>query len=207
MKKENKKRNFKLTKNLKNKAFKVPVDYFKTVEDGVLGQLKAENLNVNSKKNIFKTPKNYFNSVEDIVIAKLKAEVLTKNNTNNEIPKDYFNEVEASIFSKINSENKPKVILLKSRVLKFILPVAIAASFLLIIILNSNSKTVTFDSLASKDIVNYFENDNATFDPLTVASLYTESELDNENISTTITNEEVVEYLTEEDLEQITYEN
>jgi|GEM_PF-725522 len=208
MKKENKNRDFKLKKKPKtNVGFKVPLDYFKTIEDGVFAQLNTENLNIKPSKTTFTTPKNYFDSVEDVVFAKLKAEVLTQNNTNTEIPKDYFNNVEASIFSKLNSENTPKVISLKSRVLKFMLPVAIAASFLLIIILNNNSKTVTFNSLASDDIVNYFENDNANFDPLTVATLYSEDELDNKNISTTITNDEVVDYLIEEDLEQITYEN
>jgi hypothetical protein len=208
MKKENKHSNFKLTKNLKNnEAFKVPVGYFNTVEDGVFAQVKAEKLHVNSSKNAFKTPKNYFNSVEDIVIAKLKAEVLNKTKTDNQIPDEYFNSIEGSILSKIKSENKSKVIPLKSRILKYMVPIAIAASFLLIIVLNNNSKTLSFDSLASDDIVNYFENDNAAFDPLTVASLYTESELDNETISAAITNDEVVDYLSEEDLEQITYEN
>ncbi len=197
----------KLSKNsLKKTGFKIPDKYFDTIEDAVFAELKAENFHENSNKNIFKTPKKYFNSVEDIVIAKLKAEAIQTNNKDtNEIPKNYFNSVEETVLSKINSETK--VISLKNMLVKVIAPIAIAASLLLIFTLNTKQNSISFDSLATADIENWIDNGNIDIDALNMDSIYSDIELNNDMYSASLSDEEVLDYLYEEDLEEIIYEN
>jgi len=203
MKTENKHSNFKVTKSqVKNTGFKVPMNYFNTVEEAVLSKLSSDKF---SKKNGFNVPDNYFNSLEDIVLTKLKAEAIQKNSTNT-IPDNYFATVEDDVLNKIKSERKPKVIHLKY-ITKIVAPIAIAASLLLLMYLNTTSKTYTLDNISTASIENYFEDGENDIDILSIASLYTESELEEESYDSTITNTEVEKYLSKEDLEDIIYEN
>ena len=194
--------------SLKKSGFEIPTNYFDTIEDAVFAELKAENLQNKTTKKAFKTPENYFNSLEDIVIAKLKAEAIQLGNErSNEIPEDYFKAVEETIFTKIKTT--PKVISLKSRFVKFVIPIAIAASLLLIVTLNTNSNqdSISFDSLTTTDIENWIENGNIDIDALTRASIYSDIELNNNSYTSSISDEEVLDYLNNEDLELIIYEN
>ena len=190
--------------SLKKSGFEIPSNYFETIEDGVIAKLKAENLTLIKTRESFQTPKNYFNSIEDIVITKLKAEALNTKN-HNTLPENYFETLENKVITKIKTT--PKVISLKSRFIKFAAPIAIAASLLLIFILNNTSTNVTFESLASSEIENWIDNGSIDIDALTIASLYPEIELNDEIYSDSLSDEEVLEYLSQEDLENILYEN
>ncbi len=154
----------------------------------------------------FEIPENYFDSLEDIVIAKLKAEAL-QNNVENaaEITDNYFSSVEDTISAKIKSNSK--VISLKNKFTRIAAPLAIAASLLLIFMLNNNSQNITFDSLASSDIENWIDNGGIDIDAYSIASIYPEIELTNDMYSDTLSDDEVLDYLYEEDLEDIIYEN
>lgn len=203
MKKENRHSNFKLSKNsVKATGFKIPMDYFKTIEGEVISKLATEKF---TKKHNFAIPHDYFNSLENIVITKLKAESIQKNKTD-EIPSNYFNEIENKIINKLESKKRSKVVSLKT-ITKIIAPIAIAASLLLLVYLNSTSKPFTIDSLSTASIENYFENGQNNIDILSIAALYTVDELNKESFDTNITNAEVENYLSEEDLEEIIYEN
>ena len=203
MKKENKHSNFKLTKSqMKNSGFKVPMDYFDEIENDVISKLNTEKF---SKKNNFNVPNNYFNSIENIVVTKLKAEAIQKKETTI-IPDNYFDEIENHVFHKLKSEKKSKVITLKN-LTKIIAPIAIAASLLLLVYLNTTTKKYTFDSLPTAAIENYFENGENDVDILSMASLYTEDELEDSTININLSNTAVENYLSEEDLENIIYDN
>jgi hypothetical protein len=204
MRAKNKHSNFKLTKSqIKTSGFKVPIDYFDEIENDVISKLNTEKF---SKRNNFNVPNDYFNEVEDIVVAKLKAEAIQKNDATI-IPDNYFDKIEDKVFNKLKSEKKSKVITLK-KFTKFIAPIAIAASLLLLVYLNTTSKKYTFDSISTAAIESYFENGGNDVDVLSIASLYTEDELKNEEIfDSTVTDSVVVNYLSEENLEEIIYEN
>lgn len=203
MNKKSKHSNFKLPKKSEvNTGFKIPVDYFKNTENEVVSKLTTEKF---SKENNFEIPQDYFSNIEDVVLGKLKAEAIQNNKMDN-IPDNYFDTLENRVFAKLNKEKKPKVISLKS-ISKLVAPIAIAASLLLFIYLNTTSKSFTMDSLSTASIENYFENDQADLNILSIASLYTEDELNEETLTSDITNTEVENYLSEEDLENIIYEN
>jgi hypothetical protein len=204
MRAKNKHTNFKLTKpQVKTSGFKIPMDYFDEIENDVVSKLNTEKF---SKRNNFNVPNDYFNEVEDIVVAKLKAEAIQKNDATI-IPDNYFDKIEDKVFNKLKSEKKSKVITLK-KFTKFIAPIAIAASLLLLVYLNTTSKKYTFDSLPTAAIESYFENGGNDVDVLSIASLYTEDELKNDEIfDSTVTDSVVVNYLSEENLEEIIYEN
>ncbi|WP_303316022.1 hypothetical protein Q4Q34_13210 [Flavivirga abyssicola] len=54
--------------NIKGTGFKVPDDYFNTLEDVILSDIK---LNKMSKDSGFKLPEDYFNNLEDTIIDKV----------------------------------------------------------------------------------------------------------------------------------------
>jgi hypothetical protein len=192
--------------SLKKSGFEIPDKYFDTIEDAVFAELKADKFQKKSQKETFKTPDDYFDNVEDIVIAKLKAEAIqNKNIYNTETPKDYFNSVDETIFSKIKTETK--VVSLKNRLTKIIAPLAIAASLLLIFTLNNQEKSITFESLATSDIENWIYNGNVEIDALSIASIYPNIEISDIIYTSTVTEEEYIDYLNSEDLELIMYEN
>ena len=190
--------------SLKKTGFELPENYFETVEDTVIATLKTENLQNKINSKTFKTPGNYFNSIEDIVLAKLKAEVI-QNKNDNQIPENYFETLETKVISEIKTA--PKVISLKTKLTKFIAPIAIAASLLLVFVLNNNSTTVSFESLAVTDIESWIDNGNIDIDALNMASIYPDIELDTKMYSVSLTDEEVLDYLYEENLEELIYEN
>jgi len=190
--------------SLKKTGFEIPENYFDSVEDAVMAELKAETLLKKENKKAFKTPDNYFDSIEDIVITKLKAEAIQHDNETT-IPGNYFQTIEDNVLTKIKTT--PKVISLKSRFIKFAAPLAIAASLLLIFTLNTEQDSITFESIAASDIESWIENGNIDIDALNIASIYPEIELNNEIYSSSLTDEEVLEYLYEENLEEIIYEN
>ncbi|WP_299523155.1 hypothetical protein [uncultured Lutibacter sp.] len=190
--------------SLEKVGFEIPENYFDSIEDAVIAELKSENLLKKETEKTFKTPENYFNSIEDIVLAKLKAAAI-QNNTESTIPKNYFDTLEDQVLSKIKTT--PKVISLKSRFIKFVVPIGIAASLLLFFVLNNNSAPLTFESLASSEIETWIDNGNIDIDALSIASIYPEIELKSDIYSSSLSDDEVLEYLNDEDLENLIYEN
>jgi len=189
---------------LKKAGFEIPKNYFDAIEDAVIAEITAENFQNINNRETFITPQDYFDTLEAIVLAKLKASAI-QNTNKTIIPKNYFDTIEDSVLNKIKT--KPKVISLKNKFIKFTVPIGIAASLLLVFVLNNKATTVTFESLASSEIETWIDNGNIDIDALSIASIYPEIELTNEIYSDSLSDDEVLEYLDDEDLEGIIYEN
>lgn len=189
---------------LKKNGFEIPENYFETIEDGVLAKLKTAKFPTKIKLNAFNTPEKYFNTVEDIIITKLKAEAIHGKRSTS-IPEKYFDTLEETVLTKIKDE--AKIISLKRKLTKFIAPIAIAASLLLLFILKNDTPKITFNSLDSTEIEDWIYNGSVDIDALSIVSMYPEIELDSEMLSTSISDNEVLEYLNEEDLDGILYKN
>jgi len=189
--------------SLKKNAFKVPENYFSTIEDDVFATISLENMLQKDSTSNFKTPTDYFDTIEEITIAKLKAEVI-QNKEKSQLPDGYFDTIEDLVLTKIKKNEK--VISIK-RIAKYFAPLAIAASLLLIFVLQTNQKTVTFDSLATTEIEQFIESGLIDINIENLAIAFSDVEYPTKNITTSMSDEEVLEYLTIEDLETIIYDD
>jgi len=185
----------------KEPGFKVPNGYFNSVEDGVIAELNASKIK-NNKSN-FNVPENYFSTFEDEVVAKLKAQSFEIEN-NRKVPENYFNTLEDKVIAKINT--KPKLITLNT-VTKYFAPLAIAASFLIIFLLNNNSNNVTFESIASSEIEEFIHLGNIDYDAESLTTVFPDVEIDDSNFISSLSDNDVLEYLNENNLEELFFEN
>ena len=76
-----------------------------------------------------------------------------------------------------------------------------------IFVLKKNQKTVTFDSLATTEIEQFVESGLIDINIENLAIAFSDIEFPTKNITTSISDEEVLAYLTIEDLETIIYED
>tara|TARA_R110001583_G_scaffold17310_7_gene70180 strand:+ start:8244 stop:8861 length:618 start_codon:yes stop_codon:yes gene_type:complete len=187
----------------KSTGFQVPENYFDSIEDGVVAELKSININTQTTNLNFNTPSNYFDSLEDLVVTKLKAQSF-KPKKDISIPDNYFETIEDKVLSKL--KNKSKIITLK-KVVKYVTPIAIAASFLLIFLLNNNSSTITFDSIASSEIEKFIENGNIDYDAESLALVFPDVELDDHDFISSISDNDVLNYLNENEIDELFFEN
>ena len=155
------------------------------------------------KKGEFNLPDQYFESIEDIIIAKLKAAAL-ENNKSRSIPSAYFDTVEDAVLNKLT---KKKVIFSIKNITKYVVPITIAASLLLFIILNNTDNTVTFDSISTLDIENSIENGFINIDAENLATIFPDIDFNEDDFHASFTDDEVLEYLNSEDLDEIIYDN
>lgn len=176
-------------------GFSVPNDYFNKVETTTTFDL----LNPN-KGQVFNTPENYFDTIEDSIFEKIQ-----KNETEFSIPKDYFDTIEEKVFSKIH--NQPKVINLKTRILKQMLPIAAAASILLFFSLQFlNTKAVEtdiFTTLETSEIENWIANNELDLYTYDIASIYEDKDFENLEISSLYEDDEMLNYLNDVDVESL----
>ncbi len=156
------------------------------------------------KESGFKVPNNYFNSIENAVFAEILASEINVEKPNFNTPENYFNSLEDKVIDKINS--KPKVISLK-KITKYIAPIAIAASFLIIFLINKNSTNITFESIASSEIEEFIDLGNIDYDAESLAIIFPNVELDDTNFISSLSDSDVLEYLNENNLEELFYEN
>jgi Glu-tRNA(Gln) amidotransferase subunit E-like FAD-binding protein len=190
--------------SLKNNPFKLSENYFESIEDEVSAKIKSQNSKNILSEQVFKVPENYFESLEDVLIAKLKAEALQRNKIE-AIPKTYFDAVEDEVLMKI--KRNLKVVSLKNRISKYAVPIAIAASLLLLIILKNNDNTITFDSIETSDIEESITDGLIDIDAENVATIFPDIEINDTNLVAALSDDEVLEYLSNEDLDEIIYEN
>ena len=191
-------------------SFKIPKGYFDTVEDTVFAKLSAEKL---SDKEGFSTPETYFDNIEDSVLERIKEEkslqstLPANKQTGFSIPENYLKTVEGTIITKLNDDKKPvRVIDFRTVLLKRIVPFTAAAAVLLLVYINYNTKTTSFDSIASTDIEQWIENDLIIFDTYEIAEVYNDTELENSILYKGDENE-LMEYLDGTDIESLLFEN
>ena len=188
-------------KNLKETGFKAPDGYFDTVEDAIFAQLASEKF---PGKEGFTVPPSYFNEVENNVLKKLDQEKIQKE-TGHKVPEAYFETIEDRVIAKLKDE-KPvaKVIDFRSILLKRIIPFAVAASLLLFLVLNSNHEDISLDNVATTEIEQWIDNDLIALDSYEIAEVYSDVELDNQDI---FADEEIMDYLDDKNVENIILEN
>jgi hypothetical protein len=187
----------------KENCFKVPNNYFNNFEEQILSETKLLNFNIKNN-NFFKIPNNYFDGVETIVISKLKAEIIQENKEK-AVPKNYFDSVEDAVLTKINASKK--LTISKSILLKFISPVAIAASLLLIFNIFYQSKKITFETISTSEIDHWVENNLMEAESYQIANIYDEVTLELTNFGESITDEDVLNYLHQEDIDNLLLDN
>lgn len=185
----------------KKHGFSVPDTYFNTIEDGVLAEINTSKINLDKRN--YKVPDNYFKNIEDTIISKLKVQALEKAATN-AVPEDYFETLEDRVLDKINDTSKVKTL---KRISKYIAPIAIAASFLLIFLLKNTPSTITFDDLTTTEIEDFIDNDMLYYDAESIALVFPEVTLEDTNFISTLSDSEVENYLNENDLESLLLEN
>ncbi|MGV6846349.1 MAG: hypothetical protein ACWA42_09530 [Lutibacter sp.] len=188
--------NLKITKT----GFVAPKNYFNNLEDTVLTKI---NLSNTKKESAFSIPEDYFGNVEDRVLAKLKSEKLYENVEDSSIPENYFENFEERVFEKLKTKNK---VVSLNRFLKIAAPILAAASLALILFLNRNNSSINFDTLQTASIENYFESNFDGIDETNLMALYNEN-ITSVNLNDNLTDSAVENYLSEEDLDNLLYEN
>jgi hypothetical protein len=188
-------------KKLKETGFKAPDGYFDTVEDAIFAQIATEKF---PGKEGFTVPPSYFKEVENNVLKKLDQEK-TQKVTGHKIPEAYFETIEDRVIAKLKDE-KPvaKVIDFRSILLKRIIPFAAAASLLLFLVLNSIHEDISLENVATTEIEQWIENDLIALDAYEIAEVYSDVELDNQDI---FADEEIMDYLDDMNVEKIILEN
>jgi len=204
--KRNKLRHIKPSAN----SFKIPEGYFDTIEDAVFSKLSAEKL---SDTEGFSTPDSYFENVENNILEKIQkeksqqAKLPSSKKAGFILPENYLKSVEGTISDKLKDDTKQvKVVNFRTTLIKRIIPFAVAASLLLFVILNYNSKTTSFDTVAATEIEQWIEDDLITFETAEIAEVYNDTELENQVFSSEDENE-LVDYLNGTDIESLLFEN
>lgn len=150
----------------KGTGFKTPKNYFNTIEHSVETKLTKEGFPVKAN---FKTPENYFESVEENVFKKLDTK---------EIPEGYFDAIEDRVFEKLKEEKAPKVIDFTTRFKKVFIPIAVAASLLLLVIFNYNTGNNTeVPTIASAEVDAMIEDDYITLDSYEIAEVFNDVDI------------------------------
>ncbi len=189
--------------------FKLPKDYFKTVEEIISSTVYLQQKHTSDSK-IMSVPNGYFDSIETSIVSKLKEEEVEetkKQALSNTIPTDYFETLEDRVFKRLP---KPKRITPFKKVLKTAFaPIAIAASLLLIVTLGNLHKAnpiSTFDTISSNDIEAWIASGDLFFDTEDFTELITDKTLEFDTFSNIYTDEQAMEFLGETDLENILFE-
>ena len=201
---------------LKENSFKVPENYFNSVEDTVFEKLTSEILPLKTLNQEFKIPADYFNTIEEGVLAELKIRNLLKEDVKSgfETPPNYLDSLENKINLQLQLSDKKtdknqnkktvKVISLRKRMLNYFVPIAAAASIVLVFSLQFKTQKVTFDSLANSEIDNLIDNGAIDIDAYKVALLDPEIKFD---ITNNLSNDEMENYLDRQDLDNLVTDN
>ncbi|MGB0879042.1 MAG: hypothetical protein ACPGTO_00570 [Polaribacter sp.] len=177
--------------------------------------MKNENQNnidyLNKKTNRdvgFSVPQNYFENLEDAVLVKLAEDHFVKTK-GFEVPDSYFDTLEDTILAKVSTSKKEiKIISFKKQILKLI-PIAVAASVILFISLNSfifNKNEDPFEKLDDNDIENWISNNIDLINDTDIA--YADINFDEtEMIPNSISNDDLENYLSNQDNISLILEN
>jgi hypothetical protein len=159
----------------------------------------------------FKTPEGYFDEVTDRILDRIKNEegagIPEKDGF--VIPEGYMDKMEKEVLSKVKTSETP-VISLRPYRNHLLVAASIAAIFVLVIRLQWNdTKSITFDDLASTDIETYFETREIGFTSYEIAEVIPVNTIDlNEFMETGVDDENIMDYLEDsiDDLEELNLE-
>lgn len=166
----------------KNKSgFKVPNQYFENFEKNLLNKLgeidKDQTISELPSQSGFKVPKGYFDSLEDIILSNLKTDA--------------------------EKRQKGKLVsLFSKKVIVYTVSIAAMIAIILSISINKKSITPNINSLDVADIQSYIIEGNIEFSTEDIASLLDENQdFDDTFENKSISDEEVLEYLSQEELD------
>ena len=170
---------------------------------------------VSLKSSAFKIPENYFESFEDGVIAELKSQELAQkyHRNNFEISEEYFESIDNQVINKLNkypevNKKQPKLRTLQKPFIKYIVGGAIAASMALFFIVNTKeTNNVTFDSLTTNEIENSINDGIVIVNQVTLAAAFPDVDFSTNTPILSISDDDIYEYLSSENIETIIYEN
>lgn len=197
---------------LKPEPFLLAEGALNDVEITVLAELLESKLK--SKigiQNPFKVNENYFENFEDSIIDSIIDSLENQHNksikSTLKVPENYFENFEQRVLSKLNSttENKKvKVISLRSKIIKISATITVAASLALFFIFNQQQNDdLTFDSLALSEIEEWIDQDQLDLDAYQIAAVYTETKLQPNIINSTINEDELEEFLRNENINEL----
>lgn len=193
---------------LKPEPFLLAEGALNDVEITVLAELLESKLK--SKigiQNPFKVNENYFDNFEDSIIDSLENQHNKSIKSTLKVPENYFENFEQMVLSKLNSttENKKvKVISLRSKIIKISATITVAASLALFFIFNrQQNDDLTFDSLALSEIEEWIDQDQLDLDAYQIAAVYTETKLQPNIINSTINEDELEEFLRNENINEL----
>ena len=157
------------------------------------------------KKNSFNTPEGYFESFNERLMARIQQEATDETSSiipktdGFGVPEGYFDDVVPKVLSR-TTEEKGKVIQLKSYRKVYYGAAAVAAVFLLIFGFNwkTEASPVTFDDLANTEIDAYFDNNRIDMSSYELAEMVSFENVQlNDMLEDDLSGEVILEYLDE----------
>lgn len=196
---------------LKSEPFILPDGALNEVEISVLAELLESKLKSKTGiQNSFKAPKNYFENFEDSFFESLENQHHKSVKSTLKVPENYFENFEQKVLSKLKNttENKEvKVISLRSRIMKISTTIAVAASLALFFIFNQQQNDdLSFDSLALSEIEEWIDQDKLDLDAYQIAAVYTETKLQPNLLEAAINEDDLEEFLKNENINELLYE-
>ena len=183
-----------ILKSLKNKenGFTVPEGYLENFE------VRLEQKIIESKTG-FTLPKDYLENLDSVILSK----VSKTTNTGFKTPDNYFESVDSKILNRFELNKKSRVISIIQTPLFKGMTYAIAASLVLFFGIKSFYFTNTdsdFDSVTTAQIDSWVEDDLLTFSTYDIAENLTDIDY---NMSANFSDEEILDYLDNTDIENL----
>lgn len=196
---------------VKPEAFILPDGALNDIEISVLSELLESKLKSKiGTINPFKVNETYFENFEDSISNSLENRNTKSVKTTLKVPDYYFENFEQKVLLKLKNttENKEvKVISLRSRIIKISATIAVAASLAIFFIFNQQqTDDISFDSLALSEIEEWINQDQLDLDAYQIASVYTETKLQSNLLNSTINEDELEEFLKNENINELIYE-
>lgn len=189
MKKENK-----ILNSIKDKGtgFTLPENYLENFE------FHPKKTIIDSKTG-FSIPKEYFENLETAVVSK----VLKINSSGFKTPNNYFKTIDNKILKKLDINNQSKVFSILKKPLFRVVSYAMAASFVLFLglkIFYSTELNSDFDSVTVAQIDTWIDEDLISFSNYDIADNFADADF---SFETNISDEELLDYLEQTDIENL----
>jgi len=183
------KNKYKLSDIKKTEIFGVPDAYFENFDEKIFKELSDIN-----KNKEFEIPEDYFEEFDLRILSKIsETEEFS-------VPDNYFNNFENRLNEKIEEENREvKVISLKERIKQLAYIAGTAAAIIILALIFTNQKNNTFE------INTLIDNNTLLLSDQELYSLLSDEEIEINSISYTssLNEDEVIDYLSTSDLENI----
>lgn len=180
--------------------FSVPSNYFESLEERIMSVVDTNNDEQYYKDDIpFEVPQDYFETLENKVMNSITASDESRKATPFTTPQDYFEKLEQQILDA--TVDKPVVALINDYPAWVLPMLAIAAIFVAVLAIDGfwPSNTITMEDLDSEEIELYLAETNFTADEDAIDILFADTDiLDVTQFETSIDNEELLDYLTDE---------